>query len=241
MLGHRMRVARLEDVLRGKAWAWSDATRRPSKRQKDLADILRILESHSHLESALPANVRDELPRRWIPPRSRVRIGRDRSRAHPKAAVAQGGDMRHARRPAIRPIALLATAALLTFLALPVLIGSAMASSRGVLGELSTRIGWAYCTAAVIRRHAESRVRLRQQRRGFPRTAMRSRAIISQLRPEGLMRLVRSQIQHAAALLAAARRFRFRSSVTGDLLGIRPGPRRNCDVGFYRHRSPVGT
>jgi hypothetical protein len=36
ILGYRMRVAAIEDVLRGKVWAYSDKTRRGSKRQKDL-------------------------------------------------------------------------------------------------------------------------------------------------------------------------------------------------------------
>jgi hypothetical protein len=36
--------ARVEDVLQGKVWAVQDSSRRGSKRQKDLADIARILE-----------------------------------------------------------------------------------------------------------------------------------------------------------------------------------------------------
>jgi len=32
-----MKVARLEDVLQGKVWAYMDKTQRKSKRQKDLA------------------------------------------------------------------------------------------------------------------------------------------------------------------------------------------------------------
>jgi hypothetical protein len=39
-------VAHLEDVLQGKVWAAQDAQRRGSKRQKDLADIARILEKY---------------------------------------------------------------------------------------------------------------------------------------------------------------------------------------------------
>ncbi|HZF08170.1 MAG TPA: hypothetical protein VFE33_05200 [Thermoanaerobaculia bacterium] len=38
VLGHRLPVARLGDVMRGKVWAASDPSRRASKRQKDLAD-----------------------------------------------------------------------------------------------------------------------------------------------------------------------------------------------------------
>jgi len=42
VLGYTLAVACLEDVLRGKIWAYSDETRRKSKRQKDLADIMRL-------------------------------------------------------------------------------------------------------------------------------------------------------------------------------------------------------
>lgn len=38
--GILMRVASLKDTLSGKMAAWSDAERRPSKRQKDLLDIM---------------------------------------------------------------------------------------------------------------------------------------------------------------------------------------------------------
>jgi hypothetical protein len=60
VLGYRMRVAKLEDVLQGKVWAYMDKTRRRSKRQKDLADILRIIESYPQLETALPKSLQEE-------------------------------------------------------------------------------------------------------------------------------------------------------------------------------------
>jgi hypothetical protein len=50
-------VARLEDVLQGKVWAASDPTRRPSKRQKDLADLARLLEAYPHLRERVPADL----------------------------------------------------------------------------------------------------------------------------------------------------------------------------------------
>ncbi|MGD9100868.1 MAG: hypothetical protein PVF45_10350, partial [Anaerolineae bacterium] len=53
VLGYSMPVAALEDVIRGKVWAFSDPTRRASKRQKDLADVLRLVEAYPHLLSAL--------------------------------------------------------------------------------------------------------------------------------------------------------------------------------------------
>ena len=61
VLGYKMKVAKLGDVLRGKIWAYMDKERRKSKRQKDLADILRIIEAYSEYEEALPQSLRDEL------------------------------------------------------------------------------------------------------------------------------------------------------------------------------------
>ena len=61
VLGYQMRVATLEDVLQGKIWAYSDEQRRMSKRQKDLADILRLVEAYPVLEEKLPASVREML------------------------------------------------------------------------------------------------------------------------------------------------------------------------------------
>jgi hypothetical protein len=58
VLGYTLPVAALEDVLQGKLWAFQDAERRPSKRQKDLADILRLVETHPRLEALLPDNLR---------------------------------------------------------------------------------------------------------------------------------------------------------------------------------------
>jgi hypothetical protein len=57
VLGRSMPVARLEDVLSGKIWAATDPERRRSKRQKDLADIARILESYPHLRDKVPESV----------------------------------------------------------------------------------------------------------------------------------------------------------------------------------------
>ena len=55
--GILMRVASLEDTLQGKIAAWRDRERRPSKRQKDLTDILRLIEAHPRLKKSLPADV----------------------------------------------------------------------------------------------------------------------------------------------------------------------------------------
>jgi hypothetical protein len=61
VLGRTMPVARLEDVLSGKIWAATDPERRASKRQKDLAEIARILESYPHLGPLVPEDVRKKL------------------------------------------------------------------------------------------------------------------------------------------------------------------------------------
>jgi predicted nucleotidyltransferase len=59
--GILMKVASLEDTLAGKIAAFIDSARRPSKRQKDLADISRLLESHPHLQQLIPAEVLSKL------------------------------------------------------------------------------------------------------------------------------------------------------------------------------------
>lgn len=58
VLGYRMKVATLEDVLKGKTWAYQDETRRRSKRQKDLADIIRIVEVYPRLRRRLPPEIK---------------------------------------------------------------------------------------------------------------------------------------------------------------------------------------
>ena len=55
--GILMRVANLTDTLTGKLLAYSDKDRRASKRQKDLTDILRLVEAHPKLRKLLPAAV----------------------------------------------------------------------------------------------------------------------------------------------------------------------------------------
>lgn len=61
VLGLVLPVARLEDVLRGKVWAAQDPTRRASKRQKDLADIARLLEACPELRAQVPSEILDRL------------------------------------------------------------------------------------------------------------------------------------------------------------------------------------
>jgi hypothetical protein len=54
VLGVELPVAPLEAVMQGKVWAALDDTRRPSKRQKDLADIARLLEAYPELRPLVP-------------------------------------------------------------------------------------------------------------------------------------------------------------------------------------------
>ena len=61
VLGVELPVARLEDVLDGKVWAALDSTRRPSKRQKDLADISRLLERFTELRDRVPEELLRQL------------------------------------------------------------------------------------------------------------------------------------------------------------------------------------
>ena len=58
VLGYDLPVAALEDVFQGKLWAYADPERRPSMRQKDLADILRLVENHPNLAGLLPETIR---------------------------------------------------------------------------------------------------------------------------------------------------------------------------------------
>lgn len=55
--GILMRVAALEDTLKGKIKAWSEPERRQSKKIKDLGDIARLVENHPHLWNLLPAEL----------------------------------------------------------------------------------------------------------------------------------------------------------------------------------------
>lgn len=57
VLGVTLPVARVEDVLQGKVWAFLDNERRNTKRQKDLADIARLLDAYPHLRSQVPSEI----------------------------------------------------------------------------------------------------------------------------------------------------------------------------------------
>ncbi len=59
--GILMRVASLEDTLKGKIAAYEEPERRPSKRQKDLADISRLFEAHPSIMNLIPQPIYDRL------------------------------------------------------------------------------------------------------------------------------------------------------------------------------------
>lgn len=61
VLGYQMKVASVEDVLQGKIWAYSDEQRRKSKRQKDLTDIIRLIEGYPSLNDLIPASIKERL------------------------------------------------------------------------------------------------------------------------------------------------------------------------------------
>lgn len=61
VLGYKMKVASVEDVFQGKIWAYSDDQRRKSKRQKDLADIVRLTEVYPSLAELLPTSIRERI------------------------------------------------------------------------------------------------------------------------------------------------------------------------------------
>jgi hypothetical protein len=61
--GILMRVASREDTLAGKVRAWSDERCRPSKRQKDLLDITRLVEAHPSFWEGLPTALQKIVPR----------------------------------------------------------------------------------------------------------------------------------------------------------------------------------
>jgi len=61
VLGLKLPVAAIEDVLQGKVWAAQEPRRRPSKQKKDLLDIFRLLEACPELRDRVPREVLDRL------------------------------------------------------------------------------------------------------------------------------------------------------------------------------------
>ena len=61
VLGIRVPVASLENIVRGKVWAWTDQKRRSTKRKKDELDLMRIAEAHPELRRLIPAEIVSQL------------------------------------------------------------------------------------------------------------------------------------------------------------------------------------
>jgi hypothetical protein len=61
VLGQKVPVAALANVVRGKMWAWGDASRRLSKRKKDELDLIRIAEKYSELRGMMPPTIIQQL------------------------------------------------------------------------------------------------------------------------------------------------------------------------------------
>ena len=61
ILGTTVRVASLSDVFQGKLWAYSDPSRRLTKRKKDELDLLRLAEAYPELRDGLPPELRNLL------------------------------------------------------------------------------------------------------------------------------------------------------------------------------------
>lgn len=61
VLGTRVNVACLEDVTRGKLWAYGDPSRRLSKRKKDELDLIRLAETYPELKSLYAVELREQL------------------------------------------------------------------------------------------------------------------------------------------------------------------------------------
>ena len=61
VLSRRIPVASLEDIVRGKVWAWQDEQRRSTKRKKDELDLMRIAEAYPQLRHLMPAQLVEQL------------------------------------------------------------------------------------------------------------------------------------------------------------------------------------
>ena len=61
VLGVRLPVAAVEDLVQGKLWAYSDPGRRLTKRKKDELDLLRLAEKFPYLKKLYPDELRKQL------------------------------------------------------------------------------------------------------------------------------------------------------------------------------------
>jgi hypothetical protein len=63
VLGVPVKVACLEDIVRGKLWAYGDPRRRLSKRKKDELDLIRLAETYPDLRTLYPRELREQIDR----------------------------------------------------------------------------------------------------------------------------------------------------------------------------------
>lgn len=63
VLGQTVPVASIDDVVKGKIWAWSDEKRRATKRKKDELDLMRMLEAYPELRAVMPEEINKQLPK----------------------------------------------------------------------------------------------------------------------------------------------------------------------------------
>ena len=61
VLGNLIPIARLEDIMQGKIWAWKDPEQRSTKRKKDELDLMRIAEAFPKLRPELPREIVDQI------------------------------------------------------------------------------------------------------------------------------------------------------------------------------------
>ena len=61
VLGQQVPVASLQNIVTGKIWAWSDQSRRLSKRKKDELDLIRIAETYPDFRDAMPGEISQQL------------------------------------------------------------------------------------------------------------------------------------------------------------------------------------
>jgi hypothetical protein len=56
-----VKIPCLDDVTQGKLWAFSDPSRRFSKRKKDELDLIRLAEAYPSLKIRLPRQLLDQI------------------------------------------------------------------------------------------------------------------------------------------------------------------------------------
>jgi hypothetical protein len=61
VLGLRIKVASLEDLVQGKLWAYGDSGRRLSKRKKDELDLIRLAEAYPELKRLYPRELAEQI------------------------------------------------------------------------------------------------------------------------------------------------------------------------------------